>query len=138
MLDEYISKQIVLAQIASEGGKGKSTTVKKVSSFIPLGKLYSKKGYLAKDTCICKAIKAIQKNPSSGFYYHVKVEKTFRNNSHRFIVYFNFKLGDERLQISFHTYANMWKFVNQKCTTRWQKKHSSIDSAIRLAYTLRS
>jgi hypothetical protein len=134
MLDKYISKQIILAQIASDGGKHINTTLSRISSLIPLGELYSKKGYIAKDACILNAIKAIQKKPNSGFFYHIKIDRTLRGDRHCFIVYFNFKINNERHQVSFHCFSNLWRFINKKCVTRWKKKYSSIESVIYLAY----
>lgn len=136
-MDKYIAKQIVLAQVASDGGKGQDDVLSRISSFLPIGEIYCKKGYDAKDGCIIKAIKAIQRNPQSGFKYHVKVDRTLYNGVHVFIVYFNFKMEGESYQISFHTFSNMWRFVNKKCSTRCKKKYSSKESAIKLAYCLK-
>lgn len=135
-MDKYIAKQIVLAQLASDGGKHQDDVLSHVSSLLPIGGVYYKKGYDVKDRCIINAIKAIQRNPNTGFIYHVKVDRTLYSGAHVFIVYFNFKLGGESYQISFHTFCNMWRFVNRKCVTRWKKKHSSKESTIRLAYYL--
>lgn len=135
-MDKYIAKQIVLAQLASDGGKRQDDVLSRVSSLLPIGEVYYKKGYDVKDRCIVKAIKAIQRNPNTGFKYHVKVDRTLYSGAHVFIVYFNFKLGGESYQISFHTFSNMWRFVSKKCVTRWKKKHSSKESAIKLVYYL--
>lgn len=134
MLDKYISKQIILAQIASDGGKGLNDVLKRISSSVPLANLYFKKGYETKDHCIINAIRAIQRNPASGFYYSVKVDRTLYSGAHVFIVYFNFKLHNNAYQISFHTYSNMWRYVNRHCVTRWKKKYSSKEATIKLAY----
>lgn len=135
-MDKYIAKQIILAQIASDGGKERDDVLIRVSSLLPIGKVYFKKAYDAKDHCIIKAIKAIQKNPNSGFRYHVKVDRTLWSGSHVFIVYFDFNINEEHYQISFHTFSNMWRFVSKQCVTRWKKKHSSKESAIKLAYSV--
>lgn len=82
MLDKYISKQIILAQIASDGGKGMNDVLKRISSSVPLANLYFKKGYESKDHCIINAIRAIQRNPTSGFYYSVKVDRTLYSGAH--------------------------------------------------------
>lgn len=136
MLDKYIAKHIILAQIASDGGKGQNDVLERVVPLLPISEIYYKKGYRAKDHCIIEAIKAIQKNPNTGFYYHVKVDRTLYSGAHCFIIYFNFKIGKETYQVSFHTFSNLWRFVNKKCVTRWKKKHSSKESAIRLAHYL--
>lgn len=133
IMDKYIAKQIILAQIASDGGKGYTETLDRIGRIVPMSEMFYKKGYHAKDGCVIKAIKAIQKKPGCGFRYHVKVDRTLWNGRHRFIVYFNFKLDGESYQISFHCFSNMWRFVSQKCVTRWKKKHCSKESVIRLA-----
>ena len=102
----------------------------------PISKKYYKNGYKNKDHCIIEAIKAIQKNPNSGFRYHVKIDRTLYGGAHCFVVYFNFKIGTEAYQVSFHCFSNLWRFVNRKCVTRWKKKHSSKESVIKLAYHL--
>ena len=136
MLDQYIAKQIILAQIASDGGKRKNDVLIRVASLLPISKKYYKNGYKNKDHCILEAIKAIQKNPNSGFRYHVKIDRTLYGGAHCFVVYFNFKIGTEAYQVSFHCFSNLWRFVNRKCVTRWKKKHSSKESVIKLAYHL--
>ena len=136
MLDRYIAKQIIFAQLASDGGKKDKEVLNRISSFVPLSEVHYKKGYHAKDHCIINAIRAIQRNPQSGFRYHVKADRTLYSGAHVFIVYFNFKIGGGggRYQISFHTFDNMWRFVNQQCVTRWQKKYSSKEAVIKLVY----
>lgn len=135
-LNKYIGKKIVLAQVASDGGKGERYVLSHIAPLFPISRLYYQKGYNIKDNCIIAAIKAIQKNPKCGFKYSVKVDRTLLSGSHVFIVYFNFKINNENYQISFHTFSNMWKFVNKKCITRWKKRVSSRDAAIRLAYAI--
>lgn len=136
MLDKYIAKQIVLAQIASDGGKRQNDVLKRVTPLLPISRKYYKKGYKNKDHCIMEAIKVIQKNPNTGFHYHVKVDRTLYSGAHVFIVYFNFKINGESYQVSFHCFSNMWRFVNKHCVTRWKKKHSSKEAVIKLAYYL--
>lgn len=136
MLDKYVSKQIILAQLASDGGKHQRDVLERVVPLLPIGKIYYKKGYDVKDHCIIEAIKTIQRNPNTGFYYHIKVDRTLCSGAHVFVIYFNFKIGNESYQVSFHTFSNMWRFMNQKCATRWKKKHSSKESVIQLAYLI--
>lgn len=93
MLDRYIAKQIIFAQLASDGGKKDKEVLNRISSFVPLSEVHYKKGYHAKDHCIINAIRAIQRNPQSGFRYHVKADRTLYSGAHVFIVYFNFKIG---------------------------------------------
>lgn len=132
-LDKYIAKQIILAQVASDGGKG----IRELQSLFPIASVYCKKAYYVKDVCIKNAIKAIQKKPNTGFRYHVTVDYAVCGGyKHVFVVYFNFKLDGENRQISFHTFANLWKYVNRKCPTRWKKKYNSRETALDLADAL--
>lgn len=136
MLNKYIAKYIILAQIASDGGKKQNSVLARIAPLLPITKKYLKKGYKNKDYCILEAIKAIQKNPNTGFRYHVKVDRTLSSGAHVFIVYFNFKINGESYQVSFHCFSNLWRYVNKQCVTRWKKKHSSKESIIKLAYHL--
>ncbi len=133
-LDKYVAKQIILAQIASDGGKQNSDILSTISFIMPISKSYYKKAYDTKDHCIKNAIKAIQKNPNTGFYYHVTVDRTLRNNRHCFIIYFNFKINNEAHQISFHSFGNFWHYINKQCPTRWKKVTSSREATCILAY----
>lgn len=126
-----IAKEIVKAQIASDGGKG----IKDIADTIDIGGVYCKKGYDIKDVCIRKAIKMINRCKKSGFYYFVQSCDDFTNPC--YIVYFNFKIDGERYQVSFHTFSDLDHFCNQKTTTRWSKKVSSRESAVVLARCLK-
>lgn len=124
-LNRYVAKQIILAQVASDAGKGIYLLGQELKQTIPIYKVYEKKGYYAKDTCIKKALKTIQSKKNSGFFYHVKVAYPCNHNRHCFLIYFNFQIENMRFQVSFHSFSNMWRYVNQKCNTRWQKKINS-------------
>ena len=39
IMDKYIAKQIVLAQLASDGGKRQDDVLSRVSSLLPIGKV---------------------------------------------------------------------------------------------------
>ena len=126
-LDLRVCKYIVLAQIASDGGKH----ITEIEDALPIGKVYSKKGYTKKDSLIMKAIKTIQCNKNTGFKFFIKDCDGF--SSPAVIVYFNFKLEGKRYQISFHSFNMMLKRLEiSNFSTRWDKK-SSREAAVVLA-----
>ena len=84
-IDKIISKYVVLAQTASDGGKG----IKTLNNLFPTSRLVNYKGYDIKDVYIKKAINMIQKSKDSIFRFYVKEDWKIAN----YIIYFNFK-GD--------------------------------------------
>lgn len=130
MIDKQIAKNIILAQIASDGGKGFET---KTPLF--LSSAYTKKGYRAKDNRIMRAIEGINCNKNSGFYYNVKLSH-YSNymKSYCYIIYFNFKINGVKKQISFHSFScELSKYSSNKTVTRWIKKNDSRDCCLDLA-----
>lgn len=128
MLNLAICKYLVLAQISSDAGKG----IYDIADIIPIGNVYAKKEYRAKDALILKAIKLISSSNKTGFHFSVK--HCYEYSSNAFLVYFNFKLNGKRMQISFHSFSNRLErwISKQSQSTRWDKK-SSRNSAIALA-----
>ncbi len=118
--NKRISYFILAAQAASNGGKRKGFT-----SFNKRFINAYKGGYKKKDSCILQAINGII-NSNSDFRFFVKKTKD-RNGKNSYLVYFNFKLDNERKQISFHCFNNeLEKFVtrNSQIKTKWDKKDS--------------
>lgn len=114
--DKIIAKYIILAQTASDGGKG----MKSLNRLFPTSNLACYKGYQAKDGYIKKAIMGILKSKNSIFRFYCKQDKWVAN----YIVYFNFKLEGERYQVSFHSFKDWSHFENSNCGTRWDKRDS--------------
>lgn len=131
-LDLRVCKYLVLAQIASDGGKHLWFGKDDLSNSLSIGPVYRLKGYSVKDSEIIKAINTITRSKkSTGFHFYVKEVDGFRSRA--FLVYFNFKLDGKRYQISFHSFnLKLEKFANDKFSTRWDKK-SSRESAKVLA-----
>lgn len=129
-LNLNIAKCIVNAQICSDSGKGYYYDSLVYSS---LAKAMRRKRYKGKDTQILKAIKLVNCQKKSGFFYYVKADTS---GTAAYIVYFNFKLNGKRKQISFHSFdRRLEKFTNNACPTYWDKK-SSRETAIELAENL--
>lgn len=77
-------------------------------------------GYDGKDSAIIAAINIINKHPLMGVNYYVK------NNNNNVIVYFNFKINNRRLQVSFHSFSSkLRKLIGKGSPCRWEKKISS-------------
>lgn len=120
--NKYIAKQIILAQIASDGAKGRYWP----SHYIL--QRYSSKGYNIKERCIFNAINGINRSKDSNFYYFVNKVDEYGGC---FIVYFNTKIKGRRYQVSFHCFDNNFsKFANNNCSTRWDKENSRITTHV--------
>ena len=121
---------IIKAQAFSDKAKGYNNLLTKTFCY---DGLFSRDYYMMKDIFIKKAIREIQKknNPDNISFY---VTRDMSIDS--YLVYFNFKIGNERYQISFHSFnmklATLLK-GKQPCKTKWDK-NSSRDAAIVLGY----
>lgn len=115
-IDKVISKYIILAQVASDGGKGINT----LNNLFPTSRLVSYKGYDVKNVYIKKAIHMIQKSKDSIFRFYVKEDWKIAN----YIVYFNFKLDGKRFQVSFHSFKDWSRYKRKDYQTRWNKRDS--------------
>ena len=116
-IEKEISKNIILAQVASDAGKKLEATVE-----IQGSRGAKDLGYGLKVNYIMTAIKLIRKNKTQFSYW---VESTPDQNSYgSVIVYFECILWGEKLQVSFHTPESlvpreMWKLVNTCRPTVW-------------------
>ena len=115
-IEKEISKNIVLAQVASDKGKGiESIEIKGSRGARDLG-------YGLKVNYIMTALKLIRKNKTQFSYW---VESAPDQNGYgSVIVYFEYILWGEKLQVSFHTPESlvpreMWKLVNTGRPTVW-------------------
>ena len=116
-IEKEISKNIILAQVASDSGKKLEATVE-----IKGSRGAKDLGYGLKVNYIMTAIKLIRKNKTQFSYW---VESAPDQNGYgSVIVYFEFQLWGEILQVSFHTPESlvpreMWKLVNTGRPTVW-------------------
>ena len=107
--DRKIAKAIILAQIASDGGKGNPS----LRHLFKEGWVVNNAGYSLKDAYILKAIYGINKSRNSMFRYYVA--KGDIGGS--WLVYFNFLVKGEKMQVSFHAFS--------KEIARWVSKKSN-------------
>ena len=116
-IEKEIARNVVLAQVASDSGKKLEATVE-----IKGSRGAKDLGYGLKVNYIMTAIKLIRKNKTQ-FSYWVE-EAPDQNGYGSVIVYFEFQLWGEILQVSFHTPESlvpreMWKLVNTGRPTVW-------------------
>lgn len=114
-----IIKNIILAQIASDSGKG----IKTLPDFTGAREAIAE-GYNKKDYYIASAIVLINSTPRSGINYYVE-EKPDQNGYPSLVIYFDIKLNGKRYQISFHSPKNrttLYHFCSKGRKTRWTKE----------------
>lgn len=116
-IEKEISKNIVLAQISSDTGKQLETDLEVKGS-----RGAKSLGYGLKVKYIMTAIKLIRKNKTQ-FSYWVEASPD-QNGYSSVVVYFEFPLWGNMLQVSFHTPENlvpreMWRLVNTGKYTSW-------------------
>lgn len=116
-IEKEIARNVVLAQVASDSGKKLEATVE-----IKGSRGAKDLGYGLKVNYIMTAIKLIRKNKTQFSYW---VESAPDQNGYgSVIVYFEFQLWGEILQVSFHTPESlvpreMWRLVNTGHPTQW-------------------
>lgn len=125
-IDKKIAEAIILAQVASDGGKN----IPDIKNILDNSASVWKKGYLEKDKYILKAINLIDMSRNSRFRYYVKEGDI----PHSALVYFNYKnaQGKRELQISFHTFSKKikkWisKRENPVYVTTWDEGSSRLN-----------
>ena len=132
-LDKAICKSIILAQVASDAGKGIDDLyflLRKSPKLQNDIEDANWMGYSAKDKYIISAIKNICKSKQS----HVRFYVTKCDIVQSYLVYFTANLNGKRYQVSFHSFCHgLEKFCHSnEITTHWDKK-SSRNSCHKLA-----
>lgn len=108
--DKKIARAIILAQVASDGGKGIPDLKRVFKEAYPVWKA----GYAAKDGYIHEAILRINKSKSSRFRYYVD----FGDLEDSILVYFEYTFTDQdRIQVSFHSF--------DETLIRWMQKNKT-------------
>lgn len=118
----FILKNILLAQIASDGGKGIEELIETSAS--KKEKYARKMAYNKKEEYILQAIRTIRRSKTDVNYY--VEEKGDQNGYPSIIVYFDFKINNKRKQVSFHTPYNkasteLYLLKGSGRKTRWSK-----------------
>ena len=131
-INKKIARCLVMAQAASDGGKGKrwlTESLRGTDCYHSVLEAW-KAGYIRKDDEILRAINLIASTRNkSDFRFYVTFG--YRTTS---LVYFNFHIGKKRYQISFHTYLDLEEWENSEHITRWDHRDSR-EAARKLAVT---
>lgn len=116
-----IARKVILAQDASDRGKGIESLGYNCSDRYPRDMKYA-----AKNTYILAAIKEISTTRPCGWNFYVSPNRLDQNGHDSVITYFQFKLDGVRYEISFHTPAdqagNLKPFFNKGRKTHWNGK----------------
>lgn len=121
-IDKKIAESVILAQVASDGGKN----IPDIQTILPTAYQAWKEGYPAKDRYIIKAINLINMSHHSKFRYYV-VPGDIKES---ILVYFDYRdLKGRKLQISFHTFnPKIEKWISKRkyprYTTEWTEESS--------------
>lgn len=102
-----ICKQIVLAQAASDYAKGHSELTHILKNTESNKKFYdsdSRVCYDYKDKCIMNALKIIDNTPRCGVNYYYDWQPD-QNGYQSILIYFDIKIDETRLQVSFHSFC---------------------------------
>lgn len=113
-LNKKVAVNIIKAQIASDAAKN-------INELSCKGRVHN--NYDGKDDYIIRAIKTIIKKRGTGFSFYVTYGDIFAS----LIVYFNFKLNDKDMQISFHSFNDeLLKYIqnNSAHAVEWDQKSS--------------
>ncbi len=107
--ERRILRNIIIAQVASDGGKDKPWLVNSLPSALrEAGMKAYKSGYSAKDVAIRAALSDIARyNPDCIRFFIMKDDP----KKAKYIVYFDIRIGEERKQVSFHTSCNLKRWV---------------------------
>jgi hypothetical protein len=119
-LNEAVVRALFLAQVASDSGKGKDS----LKRLLPCANQVHREGYPAKDREIRKAISLILQAGKAGKECGFRFEVTYGDNRAPYLVYFDFRIGAERYQVSFHSFdKGLEKFIKTRSyRTRWNRK----------------
>lgn len=122
-LCKKIAKHIILAQCASDGGKGISL----IKDMLGDESLYSYEcGYGDKDHQIFSAMSLIARYHCKEFRYSVtRTDTCYARGSWCFLVYFTFKLNGKRYQVSFHSFnSGLYHYYKHSQNVYWDEKSS--------------
>lgn len=118
-INSKIAEYILRAQNASDGGKGINCLVSSKKS-----RRDNCAGYSVKDKYILSAMKLINSG-NTAFKFAVVPDK---KGTARYIVYFETKVDYKKYQVSFHTFRDYSRYVNNSFRIKWDHENSR-DSA---------
>ncbi len=127
-MDKAIAETIIMAQVASDAGKGIDDLALKLTDNARNRNAQSH-GYNVKDLYILKALNRINATKSPDVRYFVTRDEHINS----YLVYFDIKLNGHRLQVSFHSFSKKLKaYLGSKEPSHWDHK-SSRNSCVYMA-----
>ena len=118
-------RRIVLAQIASDGGKGITDLLDVVPENLRSSALKAwDAGYAVKDKLLEQAAQIVARHHDKDIRFFVTADK---QKVAKYIVYFDFRFEGKRWQASFHSFGDFWsKWEEVSVSSRghWDRKSS--------------
>lgn len=124
-MNKQAIKRIVLAQVASDGGKYIRELVDEINGSLkePAQKAWDR-GYQIKDILLEQACKIVARHHDNDIRFFVTKDK---QGVAKFIVYFDIKINDKKWQASFHSFSASWakwEQVSVPSRGHWDHKDS--------------
>lgn len=122
--DKRILRNIILAKCGSDGAKRRVQLVNRLPYALnAIGIQAYKQGYIAKHKFIRAALHDITRYHSEVVHFFVKEDAKKPN---RFVVFFDIKLGEKDMQISFHAldYIKTWIKGSANSIGPWKEEDS--------------
>lgn len=129
-MTKEIARLLVLAQAASDEGKGKVLLSGLLTEKL---RLKAERGYPMKDIAIHELVKLISKYPQKDIHFYVCEDVQCIA---KYIVYFDIHASWGKMQISFHSFDRRLKEYlrgSRKSHTEWASWQSSRENAYELA-----
>lgn len=122
-MNKQALKRIILAQIASDGGKGITYTLNSMPEYLQAEAQKAwNAGYLAKDNLMLQACTIVARHHEKDIRFFVTEDK---EGVAKFIVYFDIYAKGTRWQVSFHSFNKCWKkWVKSSMPSRGHWDHS--------------
>jgi len=123
-MNKQAVRRIVLAQVASDGGKGITDLLDMMpNNIMPAAQRAWNSGYAVKDKLLEQACAITACHKNSDVHFFVTEDK---QSIAKFIVYFDVKIEDKRWQVSFHSFSNRWaKWAKSTVASRGHWDHKS-------------
>lgn len=110
-MNKQAAKAIILAQVASDGGKGIVELINALpKTLMPSAEKAWDAGYAFKDELLERACTIVARHHDNDIRFFVTEDK---QGVAKFIVYFDIKVNGKRWQASFHSFSKRW--------SRWTK-----------------
>lgn len=124
-MNKQAIRRIVLAQIASDGGKGITDLLDVMpQNLMPSAQKAWGAGYAVKDILAMQACKIICRSKDKDIRFFVTYDKS---HVALYIIYFDVVIDGQRNQVSFHSFSTGWEKFTRGSTGsmgRWDHKSS--------------